>query len=129
MSYSASFNALCRVTTDAEVKTTNSGKELINVNLVVVSSGKEDKPFYLKGVIWNNVKVAQYLTKGKPIFIRASLGELQAWSSNGGEAKASLVVNIDSFDFVNLGGKSNSEGSGGNYASQKANSYDDDTEF
>lgn len=94
-----------RLTKDAVSKTTESGKQLVEFSLVEVYSYKnkdgervELKTFF-NCVIWNNEKIAPYLTKGKPMMLWGVV-EANAYESNEGKPKANLRMTVKDYEFL-----------------------------
>ncbi|UYQ92179.1 single-stranded DNA-binding protein [Chitinophaga horti] len=87
-----------RVTADAKVKHFESGKAVVNFSLAVDTSysDKEGKQIkrtqFVECALWQREIMAQYLTKGKLIFIEGDL-DVRAYIKNG-EAIGVNTMNV-----------------------------------
>ncbi|RZK42677.1 MAG: single-stranded DNA-binding protein [Pedobacter sp.] len=96
-----------RVTANAEVRTTSSGKKVVGFNIAknetFKSNGeKKQRTHYFECSYWNNEGIALYLTKGSLVTLTGMAGA-KAYISNG-EAKAVATFRVER---ISLEGKGN----------------------
>lgn len=111
-----------RVVSDAEVKSYTNGSQYISFRFATdVTTGKK-KPDGTRDVTtyWWSVTAAdryvnmkQWITKGKPLFIRGAFSFNQYQNRNNGQMEVGLNVHAKSIDFIpvsnnNNGGNNNS---------------------
>lgn len=106
---------------DAETRQTPSGTSVSNFTLATSARIKDaatgdwkDKVEWHNIVLWRGDRVAQYLTKGKRVFIEGRL-QTSSWESQSGEKRYRTEVVCDSFGLMLLGDRSGpgEEGGGG----------------
>ena len=106
---------------DAETRQTPSGTSVSNFTLATSARIKDaatgdwkDKVEWHNIVLWRGDRVAQYLTKGKRVFIEGRL-QTSSWESQSGEKRYRTEVVCDSFGLMLLGdrGGPGEEGGGG----------------
>jgi len=101
-----------RVTADAEVRETKSGKKVVGFNLAINDNyrGKDGQmnkvTTWVDCSYWLNEGIAVYLKKGTLVELYGRIGA-RAWISKSGEAKASLTFHVNN---IKLLGKSNAAG-------------------
>jgi single-strand DNA-binding protein len=81
---------------DAVVKTLDSGQKVCNFTVAVsVGWGDNKKTLWVACAMWGDrgEKLAQYLTKGTAVAVAGDV-DIRAFTSNGGEAKAELTLNV-----------------------------------
>ncbi|WP_312336591.1 single-stranded DNA-binding protein [Sphingobacterium sp.] len=89
------MNITGRLTRNAEVRTTNSGKQVVNFSVAVNDSYKNkqgervEKTAYFDCSYWRTANVAKMLTKGLLVELTGTVST-RAWISKDGEAKAGL---------------------------------------
>lgn len=86
-----------RVGKDAEERATQTGTQLCSFSLACdYQAGREKKTQWVNCTLWGNraAKLAQYLTKGKQVFVD---GQLSLREHNG---KSYLECNIDDLQFI-----------------------------
>jgi single-strand DNA-binding protein len=110
----ASFNEVLlmgNVTRDIELTYTSSGMAIAKLGLATNKKrkDKEDKVCFVDLTAFGKSAeiLAQYITKGSPLFIKGEL-DYQTWEKDG-QKRSKLEVIVNEFQF--LGGKSDS-GSG-----------------
>lgn len=88
-----------RLTRDAELRYTTSGKGVVNFTLAVDFGFGENKgSAFIDCVKWNGEKLEPYLTKGKPVIVSGELQQ-ESWQDKEGNKRSKLKLNIQSFDF------------------------------
>lgn len=127
----ASFNKVMlmgNLTRDIEIRHTPSNTAVGNFGLAVnrkykTQSGEQrEEVAFIDCEAWGRTAevMAQYLSKGRPVFIEGRL-KFDSWDDkNGGGKRSKLSVVVDNFQFIdsNSGGGNQAGGSGGggNYA-------------
>jgi single-strand DNA-binding protein len=101
-----------RVTADAEVRETKSGKKVVGFNLAINDNyrGKDGQmnkvTTWVDCSYWLNGGIAVWLKKGILVELYGRIGA-RAWTAKSGEAKASLTFHVNN---IKLLGKSNAAG-------------------
>ena len=119
------------LTRDPEVRYTPKGTAIANLGLAVnrvwttESGEKKEEVTFVDIDVWGRQAetIAQYMTKGKPIFIEGRL-KLDSWEDKETHQKKSkLKVVCESFQFIGAPGKGAefSEGAGGERTARPAN--------
>jgi len=125
----ASFNKVMlmgNLTRDIEIRHTPSNTAVGNFGLAVnrkykTQSGEQrEEVAFIDCEAWGRTAevMAQYLSKGRPVFIEGRL-KFDSWEDkNGGGKRSKLSVVVDNFQFIDSGsgGGQSSGGGGGNYA-------------
>lgn len=93
---------------DAEIKEFGKRKA-VNFSVAVHKDYKNskgekvEKTDWMNAVIWKNadqsIKVAEFLKKGKRVFIEGEPG-VDAYLSKEGEAKGALTINVKNLEFI-----------------------------
>jgi len=124
----ASFNKVMlmgNLTRDIEIRHTPSNTAVGNFGLAVnrkykTQSGEQrEEVAFIDCEAWGRTAevMAQYLSKGRPVFIEGRLKFDQWEDRNGGGKRSKLSVVVDNFQFIDSGGgQSSGGGGGGNYA-------------
>ncbi len=124
------------LTRDAELRSTPSGTQLLNVGIAVNDRRRnrqtdqwEDYANFFDCTMWGEraQKIAQYLTKGTKVAIEGRLHYSSWEDKNTGQRRSKVDITIDNIDFMssrNSGGASQSSGS---YASNNAQQQGSDT--
>jgi len=125
----ASFNKVMlmgNLTRDIEIKHTPSNTAVGNFGLAVnrkykTQSGEQrEEVAFIDCEAWGRTAevMAQYLSKGRPVFIEGRLKFDQWEDRNGGGKRSKLSVVVDNFQFIDSGGGAGNSGGGGggNYA-------------
>lgn len=102
------------ITRDIETRTIGSGTTVASIGLAVnrswsdQSGQKKEEVTFVDCEAWGKTAevMAQYLGKGKPVFIEGRL-KLDQWEDKDGGKRSKLKVVIDSFQFV--GGKADGD--------------------
>lgn len=102
------------ITRDIETRTIGSGTTVASIGLAVnrswadQSGQKKEEVTFVDCEAWGKTAevMAQYLGKGKPVFIEGRL-KLDQWEDKDGGKRSKLKVVIESFQFV--GGKSDGD--------------------
>jgi len=125
----ASFNKVMlmgNLTRDIEIRHTPSNTAVGNFGLAVnrkykTQSGEQrEEVAFIDCEAWGRTAevMAQYLSRGRPVFIEGRL-KFDSWEDkNGGGKRSKLSVVVDNFQFIDSGGGNQGAGggSGGNYA-------------
>lgn len=117
----ASYNRviiLGTLTRDPEVRHTPSNQSVANFGLAInrryTTSGgeKKEETTFVDCEAWGKTgeAIGQYLTKGRPVFVEGRL-KLDTWQDQQGEKKSKLKVVVESFQFIDSGGKPKAEAS------------------
>ncbi len=131
----ASFNKVMlmgNLTRDIEIRHTPSNTAVGNFGLAVnrkykTQSGEQrEEVAFIDCEVWGRTAevMAQYLSKGRPVFIEGRL-KFDTWEDrNGGGKRSKLSVVVDNFQFIDSGQGGGSRGgnSGGGYANSGASS-------
>lgn len=93
---------IARVIADAEVKTLQSDKQVVNFNVAINDSYKpkgSSEPTkittYVQCAYWVNANIAQYLKKGTLVELQGRIG-VNAWNNAQGEPKAAITFHVNS---------------------------------
>jgi single-strand DNA-binding protein len=92
-----------RLTDDAELKITNSGKYVTSFSLAVerdFSTGDEKETDFINIVAWNKTAefITKYFTKGKQMIVKGSL-QVRKYQTQNGENRHSTEVLADKVYF------------------------------
>ena len=95
-----------RVGSDAELRYTNDGKAVASFSLAVdngkvKTTGADRPPTWFKVTLWEKraESLAQYITKGKLVYVSGRVGS-EAWiNKDDGEARSKLTLQLDNFEF------------------------------
>jgi single-strand DNA-binding protein len=105
------------VTRDAEVRTLDGGRSVINFDLACNEKYKDKngekkvKVYYIKCAIWrDNTSIAQYITKGSKIYVEGQPDIDCYVNKDTGKAVGSVKINVREVEF--LGGGKNQQQSG-----------------
>jgi single-strand DNA-binding protein len=142
----ASYNKVLlmgNLTRDVEIKQIGSGQSVANIGLAVnrrfrTQSGEDrDETTFIDCEAWGRQAevMAQYLSKGRPVFIEGRL-KLDTWQDkNDGSNRSKMRVVVESFQFIDSGGGQGGGGGGGGGArssgprrqpaGQQSGGYDD----
>ena len=108
-----------RVGADAELRYTPQGKAVASFSMALDNgkdaNGEKKAPTWIKATLWENraEKLAQYITKGKMVYVSGPVS-CEAWiDKNSDDAKAKLTVNVHEFEFC---GGSNKDDEGGGHS-------------
>jgi len=128
---------LGNLTRDIEVRhLPNSNQSVANIGLAVnrryrTSDGENrEEVTFVDCEAWGKTgeTMAQYLHKGRPVFIEGRL-KLDQWQDREGNKRSKLKIVVENFQFVdsgrsggNTGGGSSGGGSAGGYAASNAGS-------
>lgn len=100
------------LTRDPELRYTGGGSAVCNITVASnrrytsKDGEKKEKSTFMRCTIWGKQgeTVAQYFTKGKPIYIEGRL-ETRSWETDKGEKRSTVDIVVDNFQFI--GGKGN----------------------
>lgn len=108
-----------RVGADAELRYTSSGKAVASFSMAIDNGkdknngGADRPPTWIKATLWEKRAegLAQYITKGKLVYVSGRVGT-EAWiDKQSGEARAKIVITVDNFEFCG-GPRSDGESEG-----------------
>lgn len=111
----ASYNKVLlmgNLTRDVEIKQIGSGQSVANIGLAVnrrfrTQSGEDrDETTFIDCEAWGRQAevMAQYLSKGRPVFIEGRL-KLDTWQDkNDGSNRSKMRVVVEGFQFIDSGG-------------------------
>ena len=122
----ASFNQvilLGNLTRDVELKHTPSNQAVANIGLAMNrqyqtrDGERREETTFVDCEAWGRQAevMAQYLSKGRPVFIQGRL-KLDTWQDQQGQNRSKLKVVVENFQFVggrDGGGASGNDGGGG----------------
>ena len=101
---------------DAETRYTPSGGAVTNFSVATARSSKDPQTGEWKDatdwhdvVLWRAEKIAEYLTKGRQVYVEGRL-QTRSWEDQNGQKRYRTEVVADSFGLMLLGGR---EGGGG----------------
>ena len=86
-----------RLGRDGEVRTTPSGKQVLNFSLAVDTFGGGDKKetLWIGCSVWGERadKLAPYLSKGKQVTVSGDIG-IRQYTTQAGDARAEMTCNV-----------------------------------
>lgn len=126
----ASFNQvilLGNLTRDVELRHTPSNQAVANIGLAMnrqfqtKDGERREETTFVDCEAWGRQAevMAQYLSKGRPVFIQGRL-KLDTWQDQQGQNRSKLKVVVENFQFVggrDGGGNAPDGGGGGSYSS------------
>ena len=126
----ASFNQvilLGNLTRDVELRHTPSNQAVANIGLAMnrqfqtKDGERREETTFVDCEAWGRQAevMAQYLSKGRPVFIQGRL-KLDTWQDQQGQNRSKLKVVVENFQFVggrDGGGNAPGGGGGGSYSS------------
>ena len=126
----ASFNQvilLGNLTRDVELRHTPSNQAVANIGLAMnrqyqtKDGERREETTFVDCEAWGRQTevMAQYLSKGRPVFIQGRL-KLDTWQDQQGQNRSKLKVVVENFQFVggrDGGGAPGGGGGGGSYSS------------
>lgn len=104
-----------RVGTDAELRYTQQGKAVASFSMALDtgkdSNGDKKPPVWIKATLWEKraESLAQYITKGKLVYVSGPVGTESWTDKQSGEVKSKITVTVQEFEFCG-GGKSEDGG-------------------
>lgn len=134
------MNITAKITRNAVVKTTNSGKEVVNFGVAIrhtfrnKDGEKISQPTFFDCAYWRTPNVAPYLTKGTVVELAGRISP-SAWIDKQGNLKAGLNFHVSEIIFHGGDGKKGGETvqnetvKTGNTAPAFAGDNDDDLPF
>lgn len=88
-----------RIGADAETRYTQGGTAKTTFNLAVDSGqGDYKRTDWIRCVLWRRDKLAQYLTKGKPIMVTGEYQE-QKWEDSDGQERRMVEIIVRELEF------------------------------
>jgi len=108
------------LTRDVEVRHTSGNQAVANLSIAVnrkfkTQSGESrEEVTFVDCEAWGRTAevMAQYLSKGRPVFIEGRL-KLDQWEGKDGSKQSKLRVVVENFQFVDSGGGQGGGGGGG----------------
>lgn len=99
-----------RLARDVDLRTTNSGKSVAQVNLAVNRRGKDGGADFIPLVIWGQLAetFARYLSKGREVLVEGHM-QVRNYDDKNGNKRYVTEVIVESFDFC--GSSSNNDNS------------------
>lgn len=104
------------VTKDAEVRSFEGGRSVINFDVAVNerfkdrNGQKQERTSYIRCAMWRDITtIAQYITKGTKVYVEGS-PDVEAYTNKEGKAVGALKINVREMEF--LGGARKESGSG-----------------
>lgn len=95
-----------RLTRDAEIRQTQSGKTVGNYTLAVDDGwGENKRTLFIRCVDWNAEKVAPYLTRGKAVMVEGRWQERE-YTDQQGQQRHVVEINVRRLEFQQGGGRS-----------------------
>ncbi len=92
---------LGRTTSDIELKTTMTGKSVVNFTLAVKRKYKSDETDFIKCIAWNNTAefMHRYIKKGQMIAVDGSL-QVRKYTTQNGENRTATEVIVNDVYFT-----------------------------
>ena len=88
-----------RLGSDAETKNIKDGTHKTTFSLAVDSgSGDYKRTDWIRCVMWKREKLAQYLTKGKPVIVTGEYQE-QKWTDKDGQERRMVEIVVRDLEF------------------------------
>ena len=89
-----------RLTKDAELKQTKTGKNVCSFTVAVDKRGKDAGTNFIDCVAWEGrgETISKYFKKGSPILVTGRLDQ-QTWEKDGMK-RSKLMVIVDDFNFI-----------------------------
>lgn len=121
------------LTRDPELRYTAGGTPVCNISIAAnrywndKSSGeKKEETTFMRVTVWgkSGETVAQYFTKGMPIYVEGRL-QCRSWETDDGQKRSSVDIVAESWQFVG----SKSDGQSGGQNSQASVPAEDDIPF
>jgi len=103
------FSKLIRLTRDSELRTTQGGKQVLQVSGAYnFGWGDNKKTQFVEFALWGDrgAKVIHHLTKGTAIVVNVKDLYVDAYKKNNGDVGASLKGSIVEFEFAGKSEKS-----------------------
>ena len=90
-----------RLTRDPELRATQSGKQVASFSIAVNHKGRDDETSYFDCVAWERQAevLAQYMTKGKPIFVDGDMRQSR-WQDKEGNNRSKVEIHVRDFQFL-----------------------------
>lgn len=103
------------LTRDVEMRTTPSGQTVANFSLAVSRSWKgqdgqtQEQTSFINCVAWGKVGeiIAQYTSKGSPLLVSGRLDQ-RSYDDKDGNKRQAVEVNVEDFNFIGSGNRSDS---------------------
>ena len=91
-----------RTTSDIELRTTPSGKSVVNFSLAIKRPYTKDTTDFIDVIAWNKTAetLSQYVKKGHAIAVTKGHIETNTWEDTEGKKRKSTNVVIEEFEFL-----------------------------
>lgn len=126
------MNITGRITRNAEVSTTDSGKKVVNFSVAIndvyknKQGEKVENTAFFGCSYWKSTTIANYLTQGQLVELSGRVS-VRAWLGKDGEPKAGL--NFHTSEIKLLGGAKKQQVNGDMTATVQSKENDDDLPF
>lgn len=104
------FEVIGRIGADAERKISKTGKEYLSFRLAnneftdeKDTDGKQ-KPYWFSVTSFNHLSMTQYLTKGKPVFVRGNYTD-RVYQNKEGNCEIGRDILATEISFIDFGGE------------------------
>lgn len=122
-----------RLTRDVELRKAGAGASVGNFGLAIgrkfkAQSGEQrEETTFVDCEVWGKTAdvMAQYLGKGKPVFVEGRL-KLDQWEGKDGAKQSKLRVVVENFQFIDTKGSDGGGGGGGARGGRASGGYDAD---
>lgn len=96
-----SIQLIGRLTSDPELRETNTGKPVGNLRLAVDRRDRDADPVYIDVVVWNGLAetCAKYTAKGRQVAVTGRL-EYREWTTDDGAKRSKHEVIADNVEFL-----------------------------
>jgi len=122
------------VTKDAEVRSFDGGRSVINFDVAVnerykdKNGQKQERTSYVRCAMWREITtIAQYITKGTKLYVEGS-PDADAYINKEGKAVGNLKINVREVEFLG-GAKKTDSGAGSSSEDVPSQSAHDDLPF
>ena len=119
------------LTRDIELKYTAGNNAVANLGLAVnrryrANEEMKEETTFIDCEAWGKTaeNLSKYLSKGSPVFLEGRL-KLDEWQDRDGNRRSKLRVVVESFQFIDAGGRKSTGGSASPAAAQPTVSNDD----
>jgi single-strand DNA-binding protein len=95
------FICIGNLTKDVEMRTTQSGKAVANINVAVnYGYGEGKKTLFMRAIAWEKkAEAVASLTKGKKILLEGRL-EPTEWTDKTGNKQTSIQLTVENIEFL-----------------------------
>jgi single-strand DNA-binding protein len=95
------FICIGNLTKDVEMRTTQSGKAVANINVAVnYGYGEGKKTLFMRAIAWEKkAESVSNLTKGKKILLEGRLEQTE-WTDKSGNKQTSIQLTVENIEFL-----------------------------